>query len=95
MQQVEKMGIVTASQIPGGLKIYGLCSNYKQKLETNGSKVDRFTQQMSYQDSFLESSIEKFATLPHMLQTIDTSCKHCLTCSQLHVESSKDWVESL
>jgi hypothetical protein len=35
------------------------------------SRVNRFTPQMGYQGSFLESSIEKFATMPRMLQTLD------------------------
>jgi hypothetical protein len=52
-------------------ELYGLCSNYRKKLEMNGTEDDRITRLMGYEGSFLESSVGKFQTMPRMLQTID------------------------
>ena len=47
------------------------CSNYRQKLEMNGTEDDHITLLMGYEDSFSESSVGKFQTMPRMLQTMD------------------------
>jgi hypothetical protein len=46
------------------------CSNFRQKLEMNGVKVDHITLLMGYEDSFSKSSVGKFQTMPRMLQTM-------------------------
>jgi hypothetical protein len=49
-----------------------------RKLETNAAEDDHITPLMGYEDSFLESSLGKFQTMPRMLQTLlykfATSC---------------------
>ena len=46
-----------------------LMSNYRRKLEMNGTEVDHITRPMGYENSFWESSVGKLQTIGLKLRT--------------------------